>query len=91
MKKLSLVVLMSMVMAACTASSYSKKGNASVILSTPKENNTVELVVRKDDGEQVVLLREYDSYITVGSRVSVKDADNHQDQDLKPIHRYEFK
>lgn len=48
-------------------------------------------MVRKDDGEQVVLLREYDSHVTVGSRVSVKDAENHQDEDLKSIHRYEFK
>ncbi|QIW14922.1 deoxyribose-phosphate aldolase [Pasteurellaceae bacterium RH1A] len=96
MKKLSLVVLMSMVMAACTANVYNKQGNAQVVTSkaigqTKEGKEVVELLVRKDNGEEVVMTREYDAHVTVGSRIHVSEKYDHQDPDLISIRRYEFK
>ncbi|MCK3654639.1 deoxyribose-phosphate aldolase [Pasteurellaceae bacterium Macca] len=91
MKKFSLVLMMSAVLAACTADVYSGKGNATIISSKNLQNNTVELVIQKDNGETVTMTREYDSHATVGARVNVSDNYEHQDVDLKTITRYEFK
>ena len=82
MKKLSLAVLVSMVLAACTADVYSTKGDATVLNSKD---------ISKDNGEIVTLKRKYDSHATVGARVTVADQDNSQDADLNTIRRYEFK
>ncbi len=91
MKKFSLIVLMSAVLAACTADVYSDKGNATVVSSKNLSDNTVELVVKKDNGELVTMTREYDAHAAVGARVNVTDNYNHEDPDLKTIRRYEFK
>ncbi len=91
MKKFSLIVLMSAVLAACTADVYSDKGNATVVSSKNLSDNTVELVVKKDNGELVTMTREYDVHAAVGARVNVTDNYNHEDPDLKTIRRYEFK
>ena len=91
MKKLSLTVLVSMVLAACTADVYSTKGDATILSSKDVSKDVVELTVQKDNGEIVTLKRKYDSHATVGARVTVADQDNKQDADLNTIHRYEFK
>lgn len=91
MKKLSLVVLMSAVLAACTADVYSGKGNATVLSSKALNADTVELTIAKDDGEVVTMTRKYDAHASVGARVIVGDAQANRDEDLKTIHRYEFK
>ena len=91
MKKLSLAVLVSMVLAACTADVYSTKGDATILSSKNISKDVVELTVKKDNGEIVTLTRQYDSHATVGARVTVTDQENKQDSDLKTIHRYEFK
>ena len=91
MKKLSLAVLVSMVLAACTAGVYSTKGDATILRSKDISKDVVELTVQKDNGEIVTLKRKYDSHATVGARVTVADQDNSQDADLNTIHRYEFK
>ncbi|QBQ63443.1 deoxyribose-phosphate aldolase [Actinobacillus indolicus] len=91
MKKFSLIVLMSAVLAACTADVYSDKGNATVVSSKYLSENVVELVVKKDNGELVTMTREYDAHAAVGARVNVTDSYNHEDPDLKTIRRYEFK
>ena len=91
MKKLSLAVLVSMVLAACTADVYSTKGDATILSSKDISKDVVELTVQKDNGEIVTLKRQYDSHATVGARVTVADQENKQDSDLKTIHRYEFK
>lgn len=91
MKKFSLIVLMSVVLAACTADVYSDKGNATVLSSKYLSENVVELVVKKDNGELVTMTREYDAHAAVGARVYVTDNYSHQDSDLKTIRRYEFK
>ena len=85
MKKLSLAVLVSMVLAACTAEVYSSRGDATILSSKDISKDVVELTVQKDNGEIVTLKRQYDS------RVTVADQENKQDSDLKTIHRYEFK
>lgn len=91
MKKFSLIVLMSAVLAACTAETYTKQGNATVVSSKNVSENVVELVIKKDNGDLVTMTREYDAHATVGARVIVADSYNHQDPDLKTIVRYEFK
>lgn len=91
MKKLSLTVLVSMVLAACTADVYSTKGDATILSSKDISKDVVELTVQKDNGEIVTLKRKYDSHATVGARVTVADQDNKQDADLNTIRRYEFK
>ena len=91
MKKLSLAVLVSMVLAACTAEVYSSRGDATILSSKDISKDVVELTVQKDNGEIVTLKRKYDSHATVGARVTVADQENKQDSDLKTIHRYEFK
>lgn len=91
MKKLSLAVLVSMVLAACTAEVYSTKGDATILSSKDISKDVVELTVQKDNGEIVTLTRKYDSHATVGARVTVADKDNNQDADLNTIRRYEFK
>lgn len=91
MKKLSLVLLMSAALAACTADMYASKGNATILSSKALDNNTVELTIAKDDGEVVTMTRQYDSHAAVGARITVGDAQANQDEDLKTIRRYEFK
>ena len=91
MKKLSLAVLVSMVLAACTADVYSTKGDATILSSKDISKDVVELTVQKDNGEIVTLKRKYDSHSTVVARVTVADQDNSQDADLNTIRRYEFK
>lgn len=91
MKKLSLTVLVSMVLAACTADVYSTKGDATILSSKDISKDVVELTVQKDNGEIVTLKRKYDSHATVGARVTVANQDNNQDADLNTIRRYEFK
>lgn len=91
MKKLSLAVLASLTLAACTADVYSDKGNATVLSSKPLSNEVVELVVQRDNGETVTLTREYDAHAVVGARVHLADEIKNQDEDLKTIRRYEFK
>ncbi len=91
MKKLSLAVLVSMVLAACTADVYSTKGDATILSSKDISKDVVELTVQKDNGEIVTLKRKYDSHATVGARVTVADQENKQDADLNTIRRYEFK
>lgn len=91
MKKLSLAVLLSMVLAACTAEVYSTKGDATILSSKDISKDVVELTVQKDNGEIITLKRKYDSHATVGARVTVADQDNNQDADLNTIRRYEFK
>lgn len=91
MKKLSLAVLASMILAACTADVYSTKGDATILTSKDLSKDLVELTVQKDNGEIVTLKRKYDSHATVGARVTVADKDNNQDADLNTIRRYEFK
>lgn len=91
MKKLSLAVLMSLVLAACTAEVYSSKGNATILSSKPLSSNTVELVVQRDSGENVTLIRKADEHAAVGARVYLADEIQNQDSDVKTIKRYEFK
>lgn len=91
MKKLSLAVLLSMVLAACTAEVYSTEGDATILSSKDISKDVVELTVQKDNGEIITLKRKYDSHATVGARVTVADKDNGQDADLDTIRRYEFK
>lgn len=75
----------------CTQSFYAKKGNATIISSKNLSPEVVELVVKKDSGEEVVMTREYDAHATVGARVNVSETYNHEHSDLNTIHRYEFK
>ncbi|MDD0823501.1 deoxyribose-phosphate aldolase [Mannheimia sp. AT1] len=91
MKKLSLAVLASLVLAACTAEVYSGKGNATVLSSKPLSNDTVELVVQRDNGENVTLTRKVDAHAAVGARVYLADEIKNEDADVKTIRRYEFK
>lgn len=91
MKKLSLAVLASMILAACTAEVYSNRGDATILSSKEISKDVVELTVQKDNGEIVTLTRQYDSHAAVGARVTVADQDNNQDADLNTIRRYEFK
>nr|WP_314741776.1 deoxyribose-phosphate aldolase [uncultured Haemophilus sp.] len=91
MKKLSLAVLLSMVLAACTSEVYSTEGDATILSSKDISKDVVELTVQKDNGEIITLKRKYDSHATVGARVTVADKDNGQDADLDTIRRYEFK
>lgn len=91
MKKLSLVLLVSAVLVACTADVYPSKGNATVLSSKALDQHTVELTIAKDDGEVVTMVRQYDAHATVGARVIVGDAQANRDEDLKTIRRYEFK
>lgn len=91
MKKLSLAVLMSAVLVACTQDVYSNKGNATILSSKDLSPEIVELVIQKDNGELVTMTRKYDAHAAVGARVIVTDEYNHEDSDLQTIHRYEFK
>lgn len=91
MKKLSLAVLASLALAACTADVYSDKGNATVLASKELSNDVVELTVQRDNGEVVTLTRQYDAHATVGARVNLADEIQNQDSDVKTIRRYEFK
>lgn len=91
MKKISLALLVSMVLAACTAEVYSDKGNATILSSKDLSKDVVELTVQKDNGEIVTMTRQYDSHAAVGARVNVTDNYEHKDADLKTITRYEFK
>lgn len=91
MKKFSLIVLVSMVLGACTAEVYSKKGNATIISSKDLSKEVVELTIQKDNGEVVTMTREYDAHAAVGARVNISDKYDHKDSDLKTITRYEFK
>lgn len=90
MKKLSLVLLASL-LAACTAETYTKQGNATILSSKAVDQNNVELTIAKDDGEIVKMTRLYDAHATVGARITVGDAKANRDEDLKTITRYEFK
>ena len=91
MKKFSLAVLVSMVLAACTAEVYSNKGNATVLSSKDLSKDVVELTVQKDSGEVITMTRQYDSHAAVVARVYVTYNYEHKDADLKTITRYEFK
>ncbi len=91
MKKLSLAVLASLVLAACTADVYSKKGNATVLSSKYLSEDVVELTVQKDNGENVTLTRKYDAHAAVGARIHLADEIQNEDSDLNTIRRYEFK
>ena len=91
MKKLSLALLMSAALAACTADVYSTKGNATVIGSKDLDKDTVELTIAKDNGEVATMVRKYDAHAAVGARVVAEDMQANQDADLKTIRRYEFK
>lgn len=91
MKKFSLVMLMSAVLAACTADVYSDKGNATVLNSRDLDPNTVELTVVKDNGEVAKMVRKYDAHAAVGARIVAGDMEANRDEDLKTIRRYEFK
>ncbi|WP_373767532.1 deoxyribose-phosphate aldolase [Glaesserella sp.] len=91
MKKLSLIVLMSAALTACTAEMYSSNGNATIISSKPIDTKVEEITVKKDSGEVVTMTRHYDAHAAVGARVHVSDTYNQEDADLKTIRRYEFK
>lgn len=91
MKKLSLAVLASFILAACTADVYSDQGNATVLSSKALSNDVVELTVQRDNGEKVTLTRQYDAHASVGARVHLADEIRNEDSDLKTIRRYEFK
>ena len=91
MKKLSLAVLASLILAACTADVYSDKGNATVLSSKAVSNEQVELVVQRDNGETVKLIRKNDEHAAVGARVYLNDEIKNQDSDIQTIKRYEFK
>lgn len=91
MKKLSLALLMSVALVACTSSVYSKKGNATIIGSKDLDKDTVELTIAKDNGQVATVVRKYDAHAAVGARVIVDDLQTNQDSDLKTITRYEFK
>lgn len=91
MKKLSLILLMSAALAACTADSYSGEGNATILSSKTLDVNTVEITAVKDDGEVVKMTRQYDAHAAVGARIIVGDANANRDEDLQTIRRYEFK
>lgn len=91
MKKWIWLGLMSVALSACSAQSYSKKGNATVLSSKDIDDRTVELVVKKDDGNLVTLTRQYDAHAAVGARVQLDEIISQQDGDLTTIKRYEFK
>ncbi|WP_150539842.1 deoxyribose-phosphate aldolase [Actinobacillus vicugnae] len=91
MKKFSLALLATVALAACTQDFYADKGNATVLSSKDLSKDTVELTVRKDNGEVVTMTRKYDSHAAVGARVNVSDNIENKDEDVKTIHRYEFK
>lgn len=91
MKKLSLAVLASMVLVACTQDFYADKGDATVLASKNLSPEVVELTVQKDNGEVVTMTRKYDAHASVGARVNTTDQYDHEDADLKTITRYEFK
>lgn len=91
MKKLAVILISTITLAACTQSLYSKGGNATILSSKELSKDTVELTVRKDSGEIVTMTRQYDAHAAVGARVTVSDTQNNEDADLKTIQRYEFK
>ncbi|AHG74057.1 deoxyribose-phosphate aldolase [Mannheimia bovis] len=91
MKKLSLAVLATFALAACTADVYSDKGNATVLSSKEVSPEVVELTIQRDNGEVVTLTREYDAHAAVGARIHLADEIQKQDSDVKTIRRYEFK
>ncbi len=91
MKKLSLAVLATIALSACTASSYSNRGNATILSSKDISKDVVELTVRKDNGEIVTMTRQYDSHATVGARVDTSSENAQDDTGLKTITRYGFK
>lgn len=91
MKKLSLALLASLTLAACTADVYAEKGNATVISSKPLSSDVVELVVQRDNGEKVTLTRKYDAHAAVGAKVILANEIKNEDADLRTIRRYEFK
>lgn len=89
--KNAVLILVALAVSACTQSVYSNKGNATILSSKNLSPETVELVVRKDNGEEVTMTRKYDAHATVGARVNVSESYTHQDADLNTIRRYEFK
>lgn len=91
MKKFSIIILTSVILAACTADIYSNSGNATILASKTLSKDVVELKVQKDDGQIITMTREYDSHATVGARVVVDEAEENLDSQLKTIRRYEFK
>lgn len=91
MKKFSLAVLAAIVLSACTASTYSNRGNATILSSKNISKDVVELTVRKDDGEIVTMTRQYDSHAAVGARVDTSSENAQEDEGLKTITRYNFK
>ncbi|MEG9490666.1 deoxyribose-phosphate aldolase [Mannheimia indoligenes] len=91
MKKLSLAVLATFALAACTADFYSGQGNATVLSSKNLSSDNVELTLQRDNGETVTLVRKNDAHAAVGARVHLADEIKNQDGDLKTIRRYEFK
>ncbi|WGE31424.1 deoxyribose-phosphate aldolase [Actinobacillus genomosp. 2] len=91
MKKFSLALLATVALAACTQDFYADKGNATILDSKTLSEDTVQLTVKKDDGNVVTVTRKYDSHATVGARVNLSDNIEQQDADLTTIRRYEFK
>lgn len=89
--KNAVLILVALAVSACTQSVYSNKGNATILSSKNLSPETVELVVRKDNGEEVTMTRKYDAHATVGARVNISENYTHQDADLNTIRRYEFK
>lgn len=89
--KNAVLILVALAVSACTQSIYSNKGNATILSSKNLSPETVELVVRKDNGEEVTMTRKYDAHATVGARVNVSESYTRQDADLNTIRRYEFK
>lgn len=89
--KNAVLILAALAVSACMQSVYSNKGNATILSSKNLSPETVELVVRKDNGEEVTMTRKYDAHATVGARVNVSESYTHQDADLNTIRRYEFK
>ncbi|QGM81493.1 deoxyribose-phosphate aldolase [Otariodibacter oris] len=91
MKKFSLVILTSMILAACTAGVYTNTGNATILSSRTLTDDTVELTIQKDDGQIVKMNRQYDAHATVGARVTIDETQEDVDSQLDTIRRYEFK
>ncbi|WGE88903.1 deoxyribose-phosphate aldolase [Actinobacillus arthritidis] len=91
MKKFSFTLLATVALATCTQDFYADKGNATILDSKTLSQDTVQLTVKKDNGELVTLTRKYDSHATVGARVNLAEKIEQQDSDLTTIRRYEFK
>lgn len=89
MKKSAAILVVTFLLAACSAEVYSEKGNATILTSQNLSNEVQELTVRRDNGEIVTVTREFDSHAAVGARVNL--AEGNDNPTLKTIRRYEFK